>query len=85
MDAKQRTYLLETYDLAPAVLDRLLADLWSFTRLAPEEWIQERHSQLQSQGRRNQEIFEIIAKELAQGRFAAPPYSLRQIRRVVYG
>jgi hypothetical protein len=85
MDAKLRDQLLETYDLDPAVFDRLVADLWSLTRATPEEWIQRRHRQLQAQGRQNSEIFGIIERELGEGRFAAPPFSLRQIRRVIYG
>lgn len=85
MDAKQRAYLLETYDLDPGLLDRLLADIWAFTQDGPELWIQKRHAQLQHNGKRNDEIFAIIEGELADGRFAAPVMSRRQIRRIIYG
>jgi hypothetical protein len=85
MNAKQRAYLLETYDLEPAILDRLLSDVWAFTQDSPEVWIQKRHAQLQQAGKRNEESYAVIARELAAGRFAAPPLSARQIRRVIYG
>ena len=85
MDTKQRAYLLETYDLDQKLLDRLLSDIWSLTRDTPETWIQKRHAQLQATGKRNDEIFAAISRELPQGRFAAPAYSIRQIRRIIYG
>ena len=85
MDAKQRAYLLASYDLDPDVIDRLAKDIWAFTRETPEEWIQKRHSQLQASGKRNEEIYGIIAREVTEIRFSAPAYTLRQIRRIIYG
>jgi hypothetical protein len=85
MDDQQRAYLLATYDLEPGILDRLVKDIWSFTKDTSEEWIQKRHSQLQSSGKRNEEIYAQIAQEVAASRFAAPVYTIRQIRRIIYG
>ena len=36
-------------------------------------------------GRRNPEIFALIADELADRLVAAPPVSQRQLRRIIYG
>ena len=85
MDSKQRSYLLETYDLDQNLLDRLVADSWSFSKDTPEVWIQKRHRQLQASGLRNDEIFAAIGRELNQERFAAPKFSPRQLRRIIYG
>ena len=85
MNAEQRRYLLENYDLKPELLDRLVADIWAFTSGTPELWAQNRHAELHYEGKRNDEIFSIIQHELNTGRFAATPASLRQIRRMIYG
>ena len=85
MDSEQRRHLLESYDIKPEVLDRLIADLWDLTASNPQEWIQARHARLQQGGLRNDEIWRTIQTELSQGRFAAPAYTIRQIRRLIYG
>ena len=85
MDSEQRRHLLESYDIKPEMLDRLITDIWALTARDPQEWVQQRHAALQQSGLRNDEIWRTIQIELAQGRFAAPAYSLRQIRRLIYG
>jgi hypothetical protein len=50
-----------------------------------DDYIAERHRELQARGARNDAIYEIIARELTTLRFAAPPLSARQIRRRIYG
>lgn len=85
MDSAQRRHLLESYDIKPEVLDRLVADIWDLTARSPEAWVQYRHAVLQRSGIKNEEIWRLIQAELAAGRFAAPNYSLRQIRRMIYG
>ncbi len=44
-----------------------------------------RHAHHQLYGRRNPEIFALIARELADRVVAAPALSERQLRRIVYG
>jgi hypothetical protein len=51
----------------------------------PEEYVCRRHRALQARGLANSEIYSRLADELASGRFRAPKYTLRQIRRMIYG
>lgn len=85
MDSEQRQHLLENYDIRPEVLDRLIADLWTLTNRNPQEWVQYRHAKLQRSGLHNEEIWRQLQQELSEGRFAAPRFSQRQIRRMIYG
>ena len=85
MDATQRRILLDSYDIQPEVLDRLLADIWSMTAATIPEWVQSRHGVLQKTGLRNDEIWQQIQTEMPNHRFAAAPYTSRQIRRMIYG
>lgn len=50
-----------------------------------EQFVARRHAELQAEDLRNDAIWERIADELRARRFAAPPLSARQIRRLVYG
>jgi hypothetical protein len=50
-----------------------------------DDYIAERHRELQAAGARNEDIYETIAREIAGLRFAAPRLSARQIRRRIYG
>jgi hypothetical protein len=50
-----------------------------------EQFVTRRHAELQAEELRNEEIFARIQAELAARRFAAPPLSARQIRRLIYG
>jgi hypothetical protein len=50
-----------------------------------DDYIAERHRELQARGTRNEEIYETIARELPTLRFVAPRLSPRQIRRRIYG
>jgi hypothetical protein len=50
-----------------------------------DEFIAERHRELQARGVRNDAIYETIAREIPTLRFAAPKLSARQIRRRIYG
>ena len=50
-----------------------------------DDYIADRHRELQAQGARNEAIYETIAREIPALRFAAPKLSARQIRRRIYG
>lgn len=82
---EQRSYLLERYGLDESELDLLLGDLWSFTSEEPEAYVARRHGELQRDGWSNESIFERLIHELSVGRFASPPRTIRQIRRMIYG
>ncbi len=82
---ERRRYLEEKYDLAPEELDSFLEDLMAFTEETAEEFVRRRHGELQREGLRNEAIYRRLVGEAARGRFASPPLSLRQVRRIVYG
>jgi hypothetical protein len=64
---------------------RVIEEALAFFSESLEEFVRRRHAELQTEGRRNPEIFRRIAHELGGRRFAAPPLSERQIRRLIYG
>jgi len=76
--------------------DDLVAHLVRSTPLTPNEaarvvaevvayYVRRRHAELKRRGLTNDRIFDEITAELAARRFAAPPLSVRQLRRLVYG
>jgi hypothetical protein len=71
--------------LAPAQARRAVLETLDCFWRGVDDYIAERHRELQAGGTRNEAIYEIIAGELATLRFAAPPLSARQIRRRIYG
>lgn len=71
--------------LDPSQARRIVDDVLSYLGESPEDFVRRRHTALLRLGRRNDEIYARLADEVAQRRFPAPPYSLRQIRRIIYG
>jgi len=71
--------------LAPAQADRAIRETLDCLGQGVDEYISERHRELQARGVRNPAIYETIARELEKLRFAAPALSARQIRRRIYG
>ena len=71
--------------LDPSQARRIVDDVFSYLSESPEAFVRRRHGALLRLGRRNPEIYETIADELVQRRFPAPPWSIRQIRRIIYG
>lgn len=71
--------------LPPGVALRVIDDVLAFYRLSTEQYVRRRHSELQTTGRKNPEIFPVIAAELRQRLVAPPELSERQLRRIVYG
>lgn len=71
--------------LDPSQARRIVDDVLSYLGEGPEDFIRRRHAVLLRLGRRNDEIYARLAVEVAQRRFPAPPYSVRQIRRIIYG
>jgi hypothetical protein len=82
-EAAQRLQML--LGLSPEQAARAVAETLDSLRFEVDEYIEQRHSELQRQGVSNPEIFELIAGELPSLRFRAPELSARQIRRRIYG
>lgn len=78
-------YLTRTTGLERALVERLVDEVVSFLAEAPEQFVRRRHLELQRQGLANAEIFERLERELLSRRFAAPAFTRRQLRRIVYG
>jgi hypothetical protein len=64
---------------------RVVADVLGWYREPVEDYVRRRHAQLRMYGKRNNEIFAVIAAELRGRLVAAPGLSARQLRRIVYG
>jgi hypothetical protein len=64
---------------------RVVEDVLAWYREPVEAFVRRRHAHYQLYGKRNPEIFGLIAGELADRLVAAPPLSERQLRRIVYG
>jgi len=81
----QRRYLADRYGLDETELAKLLDDVWLFTQETPAAYALRRHEECRKAGVTNERSFELIRGEVAAGRFAAPPLSLRQVKRIIYG
>ena len=71
--------------LTPGEAARVVQDVLSWYREPVEDYVRRRHAHHQLYGKRNPEIFALIAEELADRLVAAPSLSERQLRRIVYG
>ncbi|GAB3711718.1 hypothetical protein GCM10027598_18030 [Amycolatopsis oliviviridis] len=71
--------------LSTAIAARVVADVLAFYRQPVEQYVRSRHARLQAEGRKNPEIFPLVAGELSRRLVAPPDLSERQLRRIVYG
>ena len=71
--------------LTPGEAARVVEDVLAWYREPVEDYVRRRHAHHQLYGKRNPEIFALIANELADRAVAAPTMSERQLRRIVYG
>lgn len=78
-------YVARSSGLASQQARRIVDDVLSYLNESPEDFVRRRHAALLRLGRRNPEIYATIAAELTERRFPAPAWSLRQIRRIIYG
>ena len=77
-------HLGRTTGLSERELDRLLDEIREYFSESVEQFVTRRHTELQGE-LKNDAIFDRIADELRLRRFAAPPLTHRQIRRLIYG
>jgi hypothetical protein len=77
--------ICRTTGLPGNVAARVLDDVLAFFADDVGEYVRRRHRELQRRGLTNDRIFAQLSAELPGRRFAAPPLSVRQLRRVVYG
>jgi hypothetical protein len=79
------TYLVRSSRLSPEEARRILENVLGFLHETPEDFVCRRHLVLQAEGLSNPQIYLQLTAELAVRRFRAPPYTERQIRRMIYG
>lgn len=78
-------HLCRTTGLSSASAARLIAEVVEFFTDSVESFVHKRHAVLRAAGLKNEAIYDRIQRELGERRFAAPPLSTRQIRRIIYG
>ena len=78
-------YVARSGGLDPSQARRIVDDVFSYLSETPQDFVRRRHAALLRLGHRNEAIYATIAAELAERRFQAPDWSIRQIRRVIYG
>jgi hypothetical protein len=71
--------------LTPAEAARVVEDVLAWYREPVRDYVRRRHAHHRLFGRRNPEIFALIADELDGRLVAAPSLSPRQLRRIIYG
>ena len=77
-------HVVDTTGLPPATAARVISDVVGYFAETAEQFVRRRHAELH-RNHRNDEIWGLIAAELAARPVAAPPVSQRQLRRIVYG
>ncbi len=80
-----RNHLLSIADVSERDLNKLVEELMTYWSETPQQYVLRRHRELQRQGLTTGRIYPLIASELSERLFAAPPLSERQIRRIIYG
>ncbi|MBC7301628.1 MAG: hypothetical protein H5T78_11795 [Nocardia sp.] len=78
-------YVAASTGLSERVAARVVADIVGYFDETAEQFVRRRHTELQSRQMRNAEIWRQLDTELAQRRVAAPLFTARQLRRIVYG
>ncbi len=66
-------------------IERLVEEVTAYFGESVDEFVRRRHRELQAEELKNDAIFDRIGRELRDRRFAAPPLTPRQLRRLVYG
>jgi hypothetical protein len=79
------TYLVRSSRLSAEEARRIVENVLAFLHETPEDFVRRRHLILQADGLSNPEIYRRLTAELSVRRFCAPPYTQRQIRRMIYG
>ncbi len=78
-------HLRDSFSLSQVAAQRLVEEVLHYYSETPTGFVTRVHSELQRQGWSNSKIYAHIESELPSRRFASPPLTTRQIRRVIYG
>jgi hypothetical protein len=78
-------HLCQSSGIEASEAARLIDEVVHYFSETAVSFVRRRHSELQSRGLRNAEIFPLIGAELASQPVRSDPLSARQLRRLVYG
>jgi hypothetical protein len=78
-------HLVRSTPLSPGEAERVVAEVVGYFGERVPDYVRRRHAELQGAGLTNDRIFAVLDSELGARRFAPPPLSPRQLRRMVYG
>jgi len=83
--AEFKTYLVSAYPISGDDFDRIIEEFNGFYDVTLNDYIQNRHLELKSDEKKNEEIYELLIEEIKGMRFKAPGLTTRQVRRIIYG
>jgi hypothetical protein len=78
-------HLVRSTPLSPGEAARVVAEVLGYFAEPVQDFVRRRHRELKRRGLHNEQIFEVVAEELATRRVRAPELSARQLRRMIYG
>ena len=78
-------HLTRSSSLGPGEAARLIDDVVGYFSEPADVFVRRRHGELKARGLTNDRAFDQIAVELRQRLVAPPQYTLRQLRRIIYG
>lgn len=71
--------------VSEAVARRIVEDVVAQYTETVHDYVARRHRELTRSGLKNPDIYRCLVEEVAARPFAQPPYTERQIRRMIYG
>jgi hypothetical protein len=80
-----RLHITQTFNISSQDFDRLMEEFLGYFDSTLEEYVRQRHLELQREGKKNEGIYREILEEVSLRRFASRPLSLRRVRRMIYG
>jgi hypothetical protein len=84
-DVDFKDHIMFSFNLTEQDFERLMDEFLGYFGSTLEEFVRGRQAEFHKEGKKNQEIYTLIAQEAFRMRFAEDPLSERQIRRIIYG
>jgi len=78
-------HLCRSSRLTAPEAEHVVSEVLAYFSETPEDYVRNRHQELQALGNSNSDIFLTLQEELPARRFGAKPLTTRQIRRAIYG
>ena len=78
-------HLSRSSSLPPGEAARLIDEVVGYFSEPADSFVRRRHGELKTRGLTNERAFNQIAVELQQRLVTPPHYTLRQLRRIIYG